>query len=379
MEVRMIPNGCWKTGMGLFLLLLCVFAFGEALTAVPSGGGGAMSGIYDLPAVAGKIDSRAAGAGFVTGYSIRTSWRRLEPKQGKYNWTYIDQSIALAKQKGKYVVLRVLAGMESPDWVKNDPTIEKMSFIGRDPNQAYYNQMVTVVKPWDPNYLKKWYAFLDTLAKRYRNEPLLYWVAVSGPVMSSATPLLPGDPQTEAEIKKQGYTHETWVAVWKEAIDRTAAAFPGKSVSLCLDPPKWDASVANELADYAVPKYGARICLQSNGLSAKWPVMEQKDPAYKQFVDIFRQYRGKATIGFQMTWAAAWANGTDRLGLLDAAIKVGLDLGATYLEIYQDDLIDPANAAILTDAAKNLGAAMAAPTSPPAPTKSTSRKPSGKQ
>jgi hypothetical protein len=58
-----------------------------------------------------------------------------------------------------------------------------------------------------------------------------------------------------------------------------------------------------------------------------------------------------------MTWAAAWKDrGRDRLGPLDQAIDAGIKLGATYLEIYQDDIIDPANTAILSDAQKRLGA-----------------------
>lgn len=318
-----------------------------------------MNGVYVLPTGGKGIDSVAAGANFVTGYSIRLTWKVLEPERGKYNWQPIDEIIGLARKNGKFVTLRILAGIYSPKWVMNDPNIPKLELISRNPNKKeYFNKSVRLPRPWDRNYLKRYYSFLEALTKQYAREPLLYWVAVSGPVMGPATPHLPTHPESIKAMERQGFTEERWHQVWEDAIDRTAQAFPNKSISLCIDVPPFLLQLADELAAYAVGKYGNRICLQSNGLSAKVLPAAERNTEVKRFLDTFRKYTDKATIGFQMTWAAAWKDrGRDRLGPLNEAIDAGLQLGASYLEIYQDDIIDSANIAILADASQRLGAA----------------------
>lgn len=339
----------------LFLLLICAgsFALPYHVNAKEN-----MNGIYILPAGGKGIESQAARAPFVTGYSIRVAWKALEPVKGQFNWQPVDNIIELAKKNGKYVTLRILAGIDSPKWIMDDPNIPKLKFISQNPNKAeYFNKPVVLPKLWDNNYLKEYYRFLEVVAKRYSNEPLLYWVAVSGPVAGAACPMLPKQQETVKALEEQGFTRENWRRVWEEAIDRTAQAFPKKSISLCLDVPVFYPELADQLAAYAVNKYGHRICLQSNGLSGKVFTVAKHEPKIDHFLNIFRQYADKSIIGFQMTWAAAWRNkGRDRLGPLDQAIDAGIKLNASYLEIYQDDIIDSANAAILSDASKKLGA-----------------------
>jgi len=337
------------------LFCISVFLFWNA--HCPAEAEESMHGIYVLPAGRG-LDGAAAGLDYVAGYSIRVSWKALEPKKGKYNWEPIDRIIKVAREKGKYVTLRIMAGVDSPNWVLKSRDIPKMTIISRNPNkERYFNKEVTLPKLWDEKYLNEYYRFLDAVAKRYSEEPLLYWVAVSGPVTGPACPMLPKDEETVRIFEKEGFTKDKWRTVWEEAIDRTALAFPKKAISVCLDAPPFYEELAGELASYAVGKYAGRACLQSNGLSAKVSAAEAQNPKYKNYLDIFRQYQGKATIGFQMAWAAAWKNkGRDRLGPLDQAVNAGIGLGASYLEIYQDDIIDPANEAILKDAATRLGA-----------------------
>jgi Spy/CpxP family protein refolding chaperone len=318
-----------------------------------------MHGIYTLPSEGKGIDASAAKAPFVTGYSIRVSWKALEPGKGQYNWQPIDEILDLARKNGKYVTLRVLAGVQSPKWIMDSPDIPQLKLINRNPNQTkYFNKSVILPKIWDNNYLREYYLFLEVLAKRYSNEPLLYWVAVSGPVTGAACPMLHKDPETMRELEAQGFTREKWSKVWEEAIDRTAQSFPTKSISLCIDVPVFYPELADHLAAYAVNKYGQRMCLQSNGLSAKVFTAAERKQEIGHFLNVFAKYKNKATIGFQMTWAAAWKNkGRDRLGPLDKAIENGIKLGASYLEIYQDDIIDPANAGVLSNAAKRFGVA----------------------
>jgi hypothetical protein len=344
-----------STCRGIFLVFLLIGSFFFSAVPVHASEKTDMNGIYVLPAGEG-LKSAAAEAPFVKGYSIRVAWKKLEPRRGRYNWDPIDDILAAARKNGKYVTLRVLAGAESPDWVLRNPEIPKIEFVSRNPNKKKnYNKEVTLPRLWDEKYLNEYYRFLDAMGKRYGAEPLLYWVAVSGPVAGAACPMLPKDRETVRVLKAEGLTQEKWARTWEGAIDRTASAFPGKAISLCLDVPVFYEELAEKLASYAVQKYPGRVCLQSNGLSSKLPAAEARNARFKHLADIFRSYNGKATIGFQMVWAAAWKDrGKDRLGPLDQSIRAGLGLGAAYLEIYQDDITDGANAALLSDTAKKM-------------------------
>jgi hypothetical protein len=153
-------------------------------------------------------------------------------------------------------------------------------------------------------------------------------------------------------FNQKGFTTERWCNVWKSAIDATAILFPKHYISLCLDVSPNFLSFADIFAKYAVNKWPL-ICLQSNGLSSKF--LRPVTRPIEYLIDLIPKYKNKATIGFQMTWASAWKErGRDRLGPLDQAIDAGIKLGASYLEIYQDDIIDPKNATILANAARRL-------------------------
>ncbi len=312
-------------------------------------------GIYALP-TGGRIDPKVITYPFVKGISIRIPWKVLEPERGVFDWDRIEKIISLAKKEHKYVNIRILAGVYSPEWIFSDPNIPKIKFICRNPNKKkFYGKSVTMPVLWDRRYLEEYYRFLRALGQKFDKESSIFWVAVSGPVTGPATPHLPKNPQTLRLFKKYGFKKDLWLEVWKEAIDQTAQAFPDKAISLCLDVPPFYMDMAGELARYAVTRYSGRICLQSNGLSAKVFKVLRTNSKIKYFLDLFPRYADKAIIGFQMTWAAAWKNrGRDRLGPLDKAIEAGLKLKASYLEIYQDDIVNRANWSILENAASRL-------------------------
>lgn len=312
-------------------------------------------GIYALP-TKGKINKEIFEKSFVKGISIRIPWKVLEPEEGKFKWEKLDKIIQQAKKANKYITLRIMTGIYSPRWIFDDPDIPKLKFISKNRNKKkFFGKEVTLPVLWNQNYLKKYFNFLKKLGKRYGDEPILFWVAVSGPATGPATPHLPKAPSTLEVFQEHGFTNEKWLQVWKWAIDETAEAFPNKPISMCIDVPRFYIEMAQELAEYAVSKYKGRICLQSNGMSARVLKAVERRPIFKRFFSIFTTYQNEAIIGFQMTWAAAWKNqGRDRLGPLDKAIEAALKFGAKYLEIYQDDIIDPANEHILMDLKKRL-------------------------
>jgi len=189
----MINITTWKL-ITLFLIFSFLAIFNISDQAVANDN---MQGIYILPTEGKGIDVRIAKAPFVTGYSVRVPWKVLEPIKGRYDWQPIDNIINLARNNGKFVTLRILAGIQSPKWLMDNPEIPQLKYINKNRNQANnFNKPVTLPQPWDSSYLKEYSRFLEALAKQYANEPLLYWVAVSGPVIGSATPYLHKNKET---------------------------------------------------------------------------------------------------------------------------------------------------------------------------------------
>ena len=55
----------------------------------------------------------------VAGLRIRTGWDNTQPADGVYNWTQIDEALALAVTSGKFIGLGVRSGISAPrgSWV----------------------------------------------------------------------------------------------------------------------------------------------------------------------------------------------------------------------------------------------------------------------
>src|SRR5262249_51735217 len=54
---------------------------------------------------------------FVRGWLVRPGWAQIEPEEGRYDWTYIDKEIALAKRLKKRIALALQGGPQAPDWL----------------------------------------------------------------------------------------------------------------------------------------------------------------------------------------------------------------------------------------------------------------------
>ena len=108
----------------------------------------------------------------------RFDWASLEPEEGVYDWTQIDETIGLGISKGLPSTFRVLCassytktGWATPKWVfnkgaKDDPFVNTMEIKGK---------MVEVVQHTpvfdDPVFMAEHRKFIQALAARYDGDP----------------------------------------------------------------------------------------------------------------------------------------------------------------------------------------------------------------
>ena len=85
-------------------------------------------GIVDLPGAISADKSIGALGDHpwenpnVAGLRIRIGWNSIEPADGVFNWTQIDECLALAFISGKFIGLGVGSGLDAPPWLMGGVT-----------------------------------------------------------------------------------------------------------------------------------------------------------------------------------------------------------------------------------------------------------------
>ena len=298
---------------------------------------------------------------FINGVDFSVPWKDLEPALNQFNWAVLDCVFSQADQHGKFVVLTVVPGFETPAWVLALPGVMTQSFMFSYSNDEPARPLPL---PWNQPYLDSWFTFLATVAGRYEHNPAFRVIEVGGPTSVSTEMSLPdqtsGDtalpPSTGgsdiAEWMKLGYTPATYVAAWKTTFAAYHRLFPDQYLALSLfpglpigntggmDPSSADSTPLDIIA--AGLQYSQSLVLQENGLEGL--AAPRPDPEY----NFVKARCGSVVTGLQnagMATAALRDKGTLSLDV-GRAVAAGVD----FLEVYQPDLVNPAVTGLLTSA-----------------------------
>jgi len=184
------------------------------------------------------------------GISVRTDWKTLEPVDDKYDWSYLDDMLAVAAESDKKIMLRVVSAWMSPDWVYEAGA--KDFWYNEKHNN---NQLSRMPVPWDTIYLNKWRDFVKALGERYNNNSNLAVIAVTG-ASRSAEMYLPNSTEDIAQWDAIGYSETKIVSAWTFIIDTFAAAFPDKPIILPVSNIRTNDNAATEsVVEYATNTY----------------------------------------------------------------------------------------------------------------------------
>jgi hypothetical protein len=91
-------------------------------------------------------------------WDTRTTWARLEPQRGQWNWDILDNWVAEAQRRGMRVVLTL---GQTPRWASSRP--DEVTFYGAG-------------APAAPANLDDWRRYVRTVAERYRGRIAVYEV-----------------------------------------------------------------------------------------------------------------------------------------------------------------------------------------------------------
>lgn len=271
----------------------------------------------------------------VDGFSLRAIWKDIEPCEGNFDWKVFDSVIQRVKGSSKKMMLRVIAGSGSPDWIYSSGA-KKFEYTDQYIyHRKTYGKTLYMPVPWDETYLSKWFHFIEEFGKRYNGNPLVTIVQMTGPAHGGEMYL---EERTNKKLwLKYGWSSEKLVNAWKKTIDTYAQAFPDKQIAIDIAiPVKFDngQQISEDVVAYGYQKMGKRFSVQGNWLAAK---ISDDFPPYI----LVKNYSKKTMVGFQMLWAYTWDNGKRLGGSFRKSIQRGLDAGARYLEIYPDDILNP--------------------------------------
>jgi hypothetical protein len=326
---------------------LTLLAALTAVVLVPSAFAdpGMVNGIYCLMKAMKPVDPAVQKSSFLKGLSIRANWKELEREEGKMELSYLDDAFAQTRRVGKKAMLRILPGQHSPEWL-NGKGVRFIEFTDVNKYHVTYGKPIRIPLPWDEAYLNAWVKFITQIGARYNRQDELVLVHMAGPTWHSAEMHLPRFSQeSRVMLERAGYSKNNLVNAWEKVIDAFAGAFPDKSLALNLAVPFREDGAMEDIVQYARAKLGKRLCAQDNQLSDH----HENSVTYKLVRTLGKQ---GVNIGFQMLDSAR--NRPDRQGSLRVSIEQGLAAGAQYFEIYQADLLQPQNRALLEELDKKL-------------------------
>ncbi len=271
---------------------------------------------------------------FIDGWLVRPLWDKVEPAEGKYDWTYIDREIATAKRLQKKITLMVLGGPQTPEWVYQAGA-RSFRFSWGSKYRPAEEARIPII--WDEVYLRKWTALVQALGKRYAGDKTVVLVHMSGATENGLEMQLPSSPRDRSEWLKVGYSPDKVVAAWKRIVDAFAKAFPQTPLDIDVHPVVGSDRVAEEVTAYAYAKLGKRFGVFAGWLSGK---PAEQDRHHAGMHTLAQKYGRLGFTGFQMIGNET--NQPERFaGGLKGAVDQGMGWGARYYEIWKADVVNP--------------------------------------
>lgn len=288
-------------------------------------------GIFQFGSNASTLASNPSIAGAHLGYY----WSQLEPQQGQYNWSVIDQQMAPWIKYGKKIILRV----STSGWTRWAPPYSQSGTP-----QWVYNLGVRSVTEidgsvlpeyWNPIFLQNFADFVHAFAQRYDGNPNVAYIDIGLGVGGEAKADSHNSNPNQLNLWKQiGYTNANWWNAVQSIISAYTSSFTHTPLAVMPDKVFMEKSkgyTAALLLNYAV-QHG--LWLQDNGL-----VKNRELPAQFMRVPHPEEQTGATT------------STGDKL---QDDIQRALDLGANYILIFGTDLKQLSNQSALRWAAAKI-------------------------
>src|SRR5271165_1323940 len=244
----------------------------------------------------------------ISGLFLYYDWATLEPKEGQFDFSLLEEAFKIADSKHKTIQLALLPGFSTPGWLLDElpscddwlasgvrtgpPQCGKATF-GFPEGIARKGEMHELPLPWNPIYKRSWRAFLIEFARRFGQREAFVSIAVAGPTSQSEEIIIPhngpGETEKWARLLEAFYrdssyhrSNKAFVEEWKEAIDDYGRIFSNVTLALTLAaglpfnptrPGRREASTLEIMTYFARKPLGSNAkATQNNGVMAAHPL-----------------------------------------------------------------------------------------------------------
>ena len=259
----------------------------------------------DQRSYAATIDNPA-----ISGLFLYFHWATLEPKQGQFDFTRVEEAFKIADSKHKTIQFALIPGFWTPQWLLDElpscdawlasggktgtapPKCGKATF-GLNEGRALKGQVHDLPMPWNPVYKRDWHAFLVEFARRFGPREAFVSIAVAGPTSQSEEIVLPrngpGETKKWAQLLEASYadpsyhrSNKAFVEEWKAEIDDYGRIFSHVTLALtraggfAFNPsrrPAHETSTLEIAAYFASTPLGSNAkATQNNGIETAHPL-----------------------------------------------------------------------------------------------------------
>ena len=282
--------------------------------------------LMDIGDSTSVLDGFAARA-TVDGLAFRTSWRVLEPQDGVYNWTTLDDAFDTVRARGKQLTLHVgVSSIGIPNWLV---ALGVVMYTYNTPMGV----AVTEPLPWDATFLSRYTQFVAALAAHIqaRGDTSLLYAASDGVPVAEMSIVGCQNGILSGGI---AYSRANYLNAWKTTIDAHAAAF--STTRLFISPP---------IAVICIPDndgkaFYTEVMNRALAQNAQTTVFaaDLNAAGSTRLVQVDASIRTRAAIAFQMIWSSTNDTQNRMQGTLKEAVCQGIGSGARYFEIYKIDI-----------------------------------------
>jgi len=327
-----ILNKCEKSMRIIFSVLFTFALFAHSLICSAT-----EANIFVLQSLRSPFDSSVLDKKYIDGLALQIGWSDVEPKAGEYAWNRVDQFVAEARRHKKKITLHLLP-LHPPEWVFASGA-EKFCFVMPARGDLMRSGAICEILPWDKVFLQRWSKLIEEFGKHYANDPAVYAVSLTAPTPEMVLP--GGIPGTPAFFDLQRrYDKAVYLNAWKKMVDVYQIAFPDKPKILAPGIVLFDEYFSDDVVNYAKTRFGKKLWLFNAGLRADG--IPQQTMGTGHIAQILKSYaKDGGVLGLQTIWSGTDDPRNRMRGKLRDALEKGVQMGASYFEIYAADVLNP--------------------------------------
>jgi hypothetical protein len=285
--------------------------------------------VPESAAEASQFESIARTNPHLSGVCLHIGWKDIEKEPGHWDFSAIDQTVAVLRRVGRKYELGIKAGADTPPFVYQQGAQSFETHVA-NPHRPNFGAAVVIPVPWDPIFQRQFSQVIQKVGERFSADPLCVSVVLTCANFNSAEMHLPKTPEDRAKWKAMGDYEAKLLDVYKKYTDEWAKAFPHQAISLHLSQVLDLPSVFFErIIDYGVNKYPERFTIQNCQLTGRG-----EDTGIMSY-NLIQKYSDRAHHGFQSL--AGFSRGGERMGSMEMAVLNVIHAKGEYWELWHGD------------------------------------------